>query len=123
MGDTFMGKMNKKALAISLILTIICALVLFNYVRNLQKPIEESTKTEILVSVKDINPGELVLPEDIRIIKVSPDSVPEGIIFDKTYIEGLLEALEEADTEAEKTSILKTSYKDMYEIINQMNFA
>ncbi len=84
-----MGKLNKRALLISLVLTAICALVLFNYIRNMQTPAAESAKTDILVSVKDFNPGEIITPEDIRVVKVSSDSVPEGIIFDKLYIEGM----------------------------------
>lgn len=41
---------------------------------------------------------------------------------EKTYIEALLEALEKAETEAEKVSILNTSFRDMYALINQLNF-
>ncbi len=84
-----MGKMNRKALLISLILTVVCALVLFNYVRNMQAPTAEKAKTTILVSVRDILPGEVIGAADMRSIDVSTDSVPEGILADKSAIEGM----------------------------------
>lgn len=84
-----MGKVNRKALIISLVLTIVCALVLFNYVRNLKTPVEAKPKTSILVSVRDIRPGEVVLAADLRELEVSSDSVPEGILTDKAVIEGM----------------------------------
>lgn len=84
-----MGKMNRKALLISLILTVVCALVLFNYVRNLKAPTAEKAKTAILVAVRDILPGEVILAADVRSLDVSTDSVPEGILADKSAIEGM----------------------------------
>lgn len=84
-----MGKVNKKALTISLIVTLLCALVLFNYIRNLKVPTTEKAKTTILVSVRNISPGEQIFAADVRSIDVSSDSVPEGIVFDQTLIEGL----------------------------------
>ncbi len=84
-----MGKINRKALIISLILTVVCAVVLFNYMRNLKAPTAERAKTAILVSVRDILPGDEIVAADVRSIDVSTDSVPDGIVLDKTAIEGM----------------------------------
>ncbi len=84
-----MGKVNRKALIISLALTVVCALVLFSYVRNLKTPVEEKPKTNILVSSRDIRPGEVILAADLKEMEVSSDSVPEGILTDKAVIEGM----------------------------------
>jgi Flp pilus assembly protein CpaB len=83
-----MGKINRKALIISLILTVVCAVVLFNYIRNLKAPTTERAKTAILVSVRDILPGDVITAVDVRSIEISTDSVPEGIVMDKAAIEG-----------------------------------
>ena len=83
-----MGKINRKALIISLVLTVVCAVVLLNYMRNLKVPTAERAKTAILVSVRDILPGEVIAAADVRSIEISADSVPEGIVLDKASIEG-----------------------------------
>ena len=84
-----MGKVNRKALIISLILTVVCALVLFNYMRNLQTPAAEKKVSSILVSTRDIKPGEMIIATDLRMAEVSADSIPEGILDNKTAIEGM----------------------------------
>ncbi len=83
-----MGKINKKALIISLLLTVVCALLLFGYMRTLKTPAAETPKTSIPVSVRDIGVGEAIKPEDIRMLEVGTDSVPEGILTDRTELEG-----------------------------------
>ena len=83
-----MGKINRKALLISLLLTVACGILLFGYIRSLKVPAAETQKTSIPVAVRDIAIGEAVATVDIRMQEISSDSVPEGIITDKAEIEG-----------------------------------
>lgn len=81
-----MGKINKKALLFSLILTIVCAVVLFNYISTMKTPVENKPKTGVLLAARDILPGETIRDVDLKVEQVSTDSVPQGIITDKAKI-------------------------------------
>lgn len=84
-----MGKLNKKALIFSLLLTVICGVLLYGSFRNQQVPSEERPKMTIPVSVREIKVGEQVVTADIRMQEISVDSLPEGILSDSAAIEGL----------------------------------
>lgn len=84
-----MGKLNKKALIFSLLLTVICGALLYGSFRNQQVPAEERPKTSIPVSVREIQIGELVVAADIRMEEISSDSLPEAILTDSAAIEGM----------------------------------
>ena len=84
-----MGKLNKKALIFSLLLTVICGALLYGSFRNQQVPVEERPKTSIPVSVREIRIGEQVVAADISMLEISSDSLPEGILTENTAIEGL----------------------------------
>ncbi len=84
-----MGKLNKKALFISLFLTVICGLLLYGSFRNQQTPMEERPKTSIPVAVRELRIGEQVMAADIRMQEISADSMPEGILSTNAEIEGL----------------------------------
>lgn len=85
-----MNKINKKALLFSLILTVISGFFLFSYIRSNQTPVEQKPKTSIFVAAREILPGEIIQPTDIQSIEVTSDSVPEGILSDRTKIENML---------------------------------
>lgn len=84
-----MGKLNKKALFISLFLTVLCGLLLYGSFRNQQTPVQERPKTSIPVAVRELRIGEQVMAVDIRMQEISADSLPEGILSTKAEIEGL----------------------------------
>lgn len=71
-------KINKKALIISLLLALAGAILLYQYLSSVQKPVAEKPKITILTAVRSFNPGDEVQAADIIEKKVDPDSV--GII-------------------------------------------
>lgn len=81
-------KTNKKALIISLVFALVCCGFVYYYVSNLDKPEESKPKTKILVATRNIDAGEEIKAADIDAFDVSEDSVPMGILNDRTLIEG-----------------------------------
>lgn len=84
-----MGKLNKKALIISLLLTVVCGILLYGAFRNQQVPVQDRPKTSIPVAVREIREGEQLTSADIRMQEISADSIPEGILLTNAEIEGL----------------------------------
>lgn len=83
-----MRKINKKALFISIILALASAVFLMQYVRSIDKPIEEKPKITIYTAVRSFKPGEEILASDILEKKVDPESVGLMGITDKEQIVG-----------------------------------
>lgn len=83
-----MRKINKKALFISILLALVSAVFLMQYVRSIDKPIEEKPKIAIYTAVRSFKPGEEILASDILEKKVDPESVSLLGITDKEQIIG-----------------------------------
>jgi pilus assembly protein CpaB len=83
-----MRKINKKALFISILLALASAVFLMQYVRSIDKPVEEKTKITIFTAVRSFKPGEEILASDILEKNVDPDSVSLLGITDKEQIIG-----------------------------------
>lgn len=81
-------KMNKKALLISLVLTLVACGLIYNYINKMEKPQQEVPKTKMLVAIRNISVGEEIKASDINSIDVSIDSIMSGIINDRKSIEG-----------------------------------
>lgn len=80
-------KINKKALIVSLIFALISCGLVFNYIRTLDKPVEEDPKIKLLVAARNIMVGEQIQAGDIKTMEVPEDTLPEGIINDRKSIE------------------------------------
>jgi pilus assembly protein CpaB len=83
-----MRKINKKALFISILLALVSAVFLMQYVRSIDKPVEEKPKITIYTAVRSFKAGEEILASDILEKKVDPDSVSLVGITDKEKIIG-----------------------------------
>ena len=83
-----MRKINKKALFISILLALVSAVFLMQYVRSIDKPVEEMPKITIYIAVGSFKAGEEILASDILEKKVDPDSVSLVGITDKEKIIG-----------------------------------
>lgn len=83
-----MGKINRKALVISLLITIVSGVLLFRFMNAQNVPAVDRPKTSIPVSLRDIQTGDVLSEADIRMQEISSDSVPDGILTDKTEIVG-----------------------------------
>lgn len=81
-------KVNKKALIISLFLALVSCFLVFNYIRNLERPETEQPKIKLLVAARDIQVGEEIKSADIHVIEISEDSLPAGVINDRKKVEG-----------------------------------
>jgi Flp pilus assembly protein CpaB len=80
-------KINKKALIVSLIFALICCVLIFSYIRNIDKPKEIKKTVKLLVAARDIGPGERIDSKDIATIDISEDSLPDGIENNRESIE------------------------------------
>lgn len=81
-------KINKKALLLSLLFALISCVVIFTYVKGLEKPSIEAPKVKLLVAARNISAGEEIKAEDITALDVSRDFVPAGVMNDRKSIEG-----------------------------------
>ncbi len=83
-----MRKINKKALFISIILALASAVFLMQYVRSIDKPVEEKPRITIYSAVRSFKPGEEILASDILEKQIDPESVGLMGITDKEQIVG-----------------------------------
>ncbi len=83
-----MGKINKRALVISIILALAGATILYQYISSLKQPVIEKPKVTILIAARNIEPGEEVKSVDILEKQVDPESVGARGYTDREEIEG-----------------------------------
>lgn len=83
-----MRKINKKALFVSILLALVSAVFLMQYVRSTDKPVEEKPKITIYTAVRSFKTGEEIFASDILEKKVDPDSVSLIGITNKEQIIG-----------------------------------
>ena len=83
-----MLKINKKALFVSILLALVSAVFLMQYVRSTDKPVEEKPKITIYTAVRSFKTGEEIFASDILEKKVDPDSVSLIGITNKEQIIG-----------------------------------
>lgn len=83
-----MRKINKKALIVSILLALVSTVFLMQYVRSMDRPIEEKPRITIYTAVRSFKPGEEIRAVDILEKKVDPDSVGLMGITDKEQIIG-----------------------------------
>ncbi len=83
-----MRKINKKALIISVLLALASAVFLMQYVRSIDKPVEQKPQITIYTAVRTFKTGDEILASDILEKKVDPESVTVIGITDKEEIVG-----------------------------------
>ncbi len=83
-----MRKINKKALIVAILLALASTVFLMQYVRSLDRPVEEKPRITIFTAVRSFKPGEEILATDILEKKVDPESVSLIGITNKEQIIG-----------------------------------
>lgn len=83
-----MAKLNRKALIVSLIFTLVSGVLLFYYISTLQTPETPIERVSVPVSARDIKVGEIIGADDISTLEVEKGSVPPNILILREEVEG-----------------------------------